>query len=168
MAANSKRSLKIDALTIAMVIAHLPMGIEYCLRMWRTGHYQFFPFLMVLVGWLIYERVSGLAVDRDRTAINYVLFVANAILLAAAILFYSSTVWMMSFLFLVLVLIHDRFGFRGCMATAPAWLLLLFIFPLPGGIDLLLIINCNSWLANWPAGHWIPPVCCIFAKALCW
>jgi exosortase len=151
MEANAKRKFRIDALMIAAMIAHVPMGIEYCLRMWRTGHYQFFPFLMVLVAWLIYERVSGLGV-RDRTAINYVLLGFNAVLLAAAVLFYSSTVWMMSFLFLVLVLIHDRFGFKGCMASAPAWLLLLFIFPLPSGIDLLLINKLQflaSQLASW-------------------
>ena len=152
MEANAKRKFRIDALTIVLIIAHVPMGIEYCRRMWRTGHYQFFPFLMLLVGWLVYEKVSDLPMIRTRTATNYFLLGVNAILLAAAILFYSSTVWMMSFLFLVVVLIHDRFGFKGCVVSAPVWLLLLFIFPLPSNIDLLLINKLQflaSQLASW-------------------
>ena len=152
MDTESKIKFRFDWLLTGAVIAHLPMGIEYYFRMWRTGHYKFFPFLLLIVGWLIYERVAQLPAIGKRSRTTYPLLFVNAALLISSILFYSSTIWMLSFLFLVAVVIYDRFGLKGCMTSFPAWALLLFIFPLPGGTDLLLINKLQflaSQMASW-------------------
>ena len=152
MKSGEESKFKFDWLATVALLAHLPMGVEYSLRMWRTGHYQFFPFLFAVVGWLFYERVSGLKSNCHRPMVSYFLLGLNVLLLVAAVLFYSSTIWMLSFLLLLIVLIHDRFGLKGCLVSAPAWLLLLFVFPLPGGIDLVLINKLQflaSQLASW-------------------
>jgi exosortase len=148
---NGKSSL-FDLLCVVAAVAHLPMGVEYCLRMWRTGHYQFFPFLFAIVLWLIYERVSPYQNRARYSPISYVLFGLNLFLLAASVVLYSSTVWMLSVLLLFVTIIFHRYGLRACVATAPAWLLLLFVFPLPAGIDIQLINKLqflSSQLASW-------------------
>jgi len=149
----TKNTFKIDWLLLVAAIAHAPMGIEYSLRMWRTGHYQFFPFLFAVVGWLAFDRLGGTKPEsQPRSWIGYGLIGLNMLLLAISIVLYSSTVWMLSFLFFVLVLVFDKFGIRGCAIVAPAWLLLLIVFPLPAGLDVLLINKLQfmaSQLASW-------------------
>jgi exosortase len=152
MEQKSEKLNRVDVLSIIAAIAHMPMGVAYCQRMWQTGHYQFFPFLFAIVFWLIYERITPEERKSQPSIIGYALFGFNVLLLAASVLLYSSTVWMLSVLSLFVSIIQYRYGLRACVATAPAWLLLLFVFPLPAGIDLILINKLQfmaSQLASW-------------------
>ena len=129
----------IDILFAVAVLAHLPVGYEYYRRMWSVGHYQFFPLLMVAAGWMIADRLLENQQRTPKTSLNYWLLLADLVLLAMAALMFSPFFWILSLLLLIVVYIYDRWGMRGVWRTSPAWLLLLFVVPLPMNLDLLLV-----------------------------
>ncbi len=140
-----------DALFIAAALAHVPVGIEYSMRMWRTGHYQFFPLLLCVVLWMIFDRVSKLS-NKKRSVTTYVLVGINLLLLGMSVLLYSSFLWSLSFLLLTASFVYDRWGWSGILKGSPAWLLLFFIVPLPMNLDVKLITKMQfvaSQLASW-------------------
>ncbi|MEL7498541.1 MAG: exosortase U [Planctomycetota bacterium] len=150
--AQSNPAYWIDALFLAAFAAHIPVGIEYCKRMWVVGHYQFFPLLAAAAGWLIYDRLAHQVKRKPRTSTTYLLLTASAVFSAVAVLLYAPFFWIGSLLFLLLVYIYDRWGTKGLWYTAPAWLLLLFIVPLPSNLDLKIINKMqfmSSQLASW-------------------
>ena len=53
---NSRLSLIVFAL-----LAHLPIFIQYSLRMWRSEHYQFFPLLIIGVAWFFAADIKELS-----------------------------------------------------------------------------------------------------------
>lgn len=143
---------QLDWLYLAALLAHLPLGAQYCLRMWRQGHYQFFPLLMAVAFWLIADRLSGLPTQDSRSTGTYVALLLNALLLTLGTLLLSPLIWILSFLMLIAIFIHDRYGIRGVRAAWPAWLLLWFVVPLPKGLDLTIINQMQflaSQLASW-------------------
>ncbi len=142
----------VDGLFIAAFLAHIPVGLEYALRMWRIGHYQFFPLLMVVAGWLIYDRVSKLSPVPKRSNLTYGLLAVNTVTLLVAVLLYSPFFWILSFMFLIAIFVFDHWGRDGVMKAMPAWLLILFVVPLPSGLDLMLVNKMQflaSQLASW-------------------
>lgn len=150
---SSDPSFWIDALFLAAFVAHIPVGIEYCRRMWVVGHYQFFPLLMGAAAWLIYDRLSSSGVKRvERSNTTYGLLAFSFVFLTAAVLQHAPFFWIGSLLFLLIVYVYDRWGVEGLKKTAPAWLLLLFVVPLPSNLDLKLINKMqfmSSQLASW-------------------
>lgn len=142
----------IDLLFLVAFVAHIPVGVEYCRRMWVVGHYQFFPLLAGMAGWLIYERLSDQVSRQPRTSVSYALAVISLIALAISVVLYSPFFWINSLLFLIAVYVFDRWGWVGIRRAAPAFLLLLFIVPLPANLDLKLINKMqfiSSQLASW-------------------
>ena len=129
----------IDILFATAALAHLPIGYEYCRRMWSVGHYQFFPLLMVSVSWMIADRLMESKPRSPKSRMNYWLLLVDLILLAMASLMFSPFFWILSLLLLIVVYIYDRWGWRGVRRTSPAWLLLLFVVPLPMNLDLKLV-----------------------------
>ena len=129
----------IDILFAAAVLAHLPIGYEYYRRMWSVGHYQFFPLLMVAAGWMIADRLIESQQLKPKSRLNYWLLLADLVLLAAASLMFSPFFWIWSLILLIVIYVYDRWGWQGVRHTSPAWLLLLFIVPLPSNLDLKLV-----------------------------
>ena len=129
----------IDLLFAVAVLAHLPIGFEYYRRMWSVGHYQFFPLLAVAAGWMIADRLMECRQRASKSRLNYWLLLADLVLLTIAALMFSPFFWILSLLLLVVVYIYDRWGWQGVRRTSPAWLLLLFVVPLPMNLDLLLV-----------------------------
>ena len=128
------------------------MGFEYCRRMWNLGHYQFFPLLIAVVAWIIYVRLSKRPLVYSQNNVSYALLAVNLLLLVAAVLLYSSTLWIISLTLFVGIWIHDQWGWSGCRDAAPAWALMLFVIPLPSNLDLQLITKMQflaSQLASW-------------------
>ena len=141
-------------LFLVAVLAHVPLGLEYAARMWRVGHYQFFPMLMAVVGWLIYDRVSAVprSDSSQRSGRILILLALDGLLLIAATILYSSLLWIISLMFLIMIAIFERSGWMGIRAAWPAWLLLAFAIPLPLNLDLKLITKMQfvaSQLASW-------------------
>lgn len=142
----------VDGLFIAALAAHIPVGIEYARRMWKVGHYQFFPLLMAVAAWLIYSRVSKITPATERSNLTFGLLALNVFILASAVALFSPFLWIISFLLLIGVFVYDRWGKRGMIAALPAWLLFIFAVPLPGNLDLKLINQMQfmaSQLASW-------------------
>ena len=129
----------IDILFAAAVLAHLPVGYEYCRRMWSVEHYQFFPLLMLAAGWMIADRLMESKQRAPKSRLNYWLLLADLVLLTLASLMFSPFFWILSVLLLIVVYVYDRWGWQGVRRTSPAWLLLLFVVPLPMNLDLKLV-----------------------------
>ncbi len=120
--------------------------------MWRLGHYQFFPLLAIVAGWLIYDRVGKLPKRNGATTVSMVGLGLNTILLFTSVVFYSSTLWIISFLFLLGLFIYQRWDQYGFWKAASALSLFLFIVPLPMRLDIELITRMQfvaSQLASW-------------------
>ena len=140
------------AVFLAALVAHIPVGMEYSRRMWRAGHYQFFPLLMIVVAWLIYDRVQNAKVVNQESQTSNVLLGLNLATLVIATLFYSPFLWILSLLFLIASFIYTIWGTEGLFSALPAWLLLLFVVPLPKNFDTYLINQMqflSSQLASW-------------------
>ena len=129
----------IDILFAAAALAHVPIGFEYYRRMWSVGHYQFFPLLFVAAVWMIADRLMESKHRTPKSSLNYWLLLSDLVLLAIAAVMFSPFLWILSLLLLVVVYIYDRWGWEGVLRTSPAWLLLLFIVPLPMNLDLKLV-----------------------------
>ena len=129
----------IDILFATAILAHLPIGYEYCRRMWSVSHYQFFPLLMVATIWMIADRLMEGKQRVPKSRLNYWLLLADLVLLTLASLMFSPFFWILSLLLLIVAYVYGRWGWRGVRRTSPAWLLLLFIVPLPMNLDLKLV-----------------------------
>ena len=129
----------IDILFATAALAHLPIGFEYCRRMWSVGHYQFFPLLMVAVCWMVADRLIESRPRAPKSKLAYWLLLADLVLLTLASLMFSPFFWIWSLLLLIVIYIYDRWGWQGVRRTAPAWMLLLFVVPLPMNLDLKLV-----------------------------
>ena len=129
----------IDILFVTAALAHVPIGYEYCERMWSVGHYQFFPLLMVSTGWMILARLAESQPQKPKSQLNYWLLTADLVFLTLAALMFSPFFWVLSLVLLTVVYIFDRWGWRGVRYTSPAWLLLFFVVPLPSNLDLKLV-----------------------------
>jgi len=141
-----------NGLFLIALLAHLPLSIEYGLRMWRTGHYQFFPLLMAAVFYLIFTRVHKTSRVNTLPRLVYPLLGISGTLLLASVLLFSSTIWMLSFVFWVAVFIYGHWGWPGLKTAAPAWVLLIYIVPIPGNLDVVLVTKMQfmaSQLASW-------------------
>ena len=135
----SAASKWIDILFATAVLAHLPIGYEYCRRMWSVGHYQFFPLLMVSAGWMIFARLTESQPQNPKSRLGYWMLTADLIALTLAALMFAPFLWILSLLLLVVTYVYDRWGWRGVRYVSPAWLLLFFVVPLPSNLDLKLV-----------------------------
>ena len=150
--AKSTAGYWIDFLFLTAFLAHIPVGVEYCRRMWVVGHYQFFPLLAAAAAWLIYDRLVNQGKRQARTTATYGLLTICALALLLAVLMYAPFFWIGSLGALLVVYIYDRWGWQGLRISAPAWLLLVFVVPMPNGLDLKIINKMQfmaSQLASW-------------------
>ena len=165
-----------NSVYLAAVIAHVPLFVGYVRVNWTKGHYQFFPLLIAVAGWLIYDRLLDLKKRRrpststsasanDRRSIHFGRMVTDAnslasvmaLLLGAAVLGFatlaqSSFLVVPSIMLLTAAWILDRYGIKGFKAALPAWLLLLLAIPFPWNLDSVLVHRMQfmaSGLASW-------------------
>jgi len=144
-------------LYLIALAAHIPMLVGYSSIMWRKGHYQFFPLLIGVVGWLLYDRLNSKTNSPESEQLNQsslpvVILACNSIVLMACSLLYSSFLIVPSLMLLIATYVLDRYGWAGFKRVLPIWLLLIFVIPLPGNSDLRLINTMQfaaSQLASW-------------------
>lgn len=130
-------------LLIIAWIAHAPILLQYAARMWRTGHYQFFPLLLIAVAWIAWERKSFLFEDKGKTnhAISSLLLSLILILVSTATLLNSSFVGAVSAWLLAAISLFIQGGMTGLIRGAPLLTVLLFVVPLPARLDEKLVLN---------------------------
>ena len=121
--------------------AHIPILWEYCLRMWRAEHYQFFPILIFGVAWYLWtdkdEIFQGTTPTRDGYILPLFALVGFVALLATTLnssFLAAVSLWCLSAS--TALWIGGIKGFKRCL---PLLLLLLLIVPLPARLDQRLI-----------------------------
>ena len=141
-------------LVLFVVLAHLPIGLEYSIRMWRTGHYQFFPLLVLVIAWFWYQMNDSLrkSAEAPKEMVLSLSLVANLVLVLVATVLRSSFIGSLSFVFMFVNTLYACYGASGLRIALPLVFLSLFTVPLPARIDSWLIFNLQflaSQLASW-------------------
>ena len=147
--------LKTNAfLLVAAVLAHVPIAAEYSIRMWRSGHYQFFPLLLLIAGWFYFKE--RYVIERNASPGNSwivtIIFLLILSLATMAIVLNTSFVGAVSLWIFIGAIVYWRFGDLGIVRVAPLMFVLLFIIPLPVRMDQSLIFRMQvfaSQLASW-------------------
>ena len=135
-------------------LAHIPIAVEYAFRMWRSGHYQFFPLLLLVVGWCYLAERNTIERNTENGDSNVVTMLFTAILglVTVGTMLNSSFVGAISLWLFVATVLYWRLGNSGLRKTSPLLFVLLFIIPLPARIDESLIRNMQFMarqLASW-------------------
>ncbi len=121
----------------ALAVACLPMLVPYFADMWAMTHYQYFPFVFLAVGTLIYTRSDGMLYP-PRGWVGWTTVAIGLLITATAIL--NQQVWLGGFGFVVLAS-----GFVAALrgpedrTLLALSLPLLMLVKLPLGLDELLI-----------------------------
>ena len=128
--------------TIAL-IAHLPILVQYSARMWRTGHYQFFPLMIAAVVWIFLDRKSYIFGEKQTTNrwLKALALSLNFLLVTVAAILNSSFLGAISCWILAASYLYCSGGISGLKRGAPLLAALIFIIPLPARIDEKLILN---------------------------
>ena len=146
---------------LVAMLAHLPILIPYFSKLWGRGHYQFFPILLLVVGWLAYDRLWRKDLDPEkqpstpiRPKFNWplALILGDLALLILASLMYAPFYVMPSIMALSAAYLIDRFGTNGFLRALPVWLLLILIIAPPSNFDKRLIHQMQfvaSAMASW-------------------
>lgn len=149
MQPGSGMFLRITIISFA-VVAHIPIAVEYCLRMWRADHYQFFPLLVLGTGWYFLSDKEEIfqATDPadDRIALSLLSIVGMLALLATSV--NSSFLGAISLWLLTASSIYWLSGNTGLSRSLPLLLLLILIIPLPARWDELLIFKFQFLASN--------------------
>jgi len=154
---------------LAAVVAHIPLFIGYVRINAAKGHYQFFPILVAVALWLIFDRLNAMVVQKksaksgiwnwlssgaqhtqqaEKSAgLAVALFGIAAIVLGIAAVVQSSFMVIPSIMVLAASWIISRYGIRGFKISLPAWMLLLLAIPFPWNLDAVLV-NRMQFLAS--------------------
>lgn len=141
-------------LFVCALLAHVPIGIEYAARMWNSGHYQFFP-ILILAMFAVYRSRTGEYLAAKTKVSPWTLrtlLALNLVLVAAATLIWSSFLGALSLALLMVNWIYACYGWGGIWKAAPVMALTLFIIPLPLQLDRLIVFRLQflaSELASW-------------------
>ncbi len=149
---NSSRSNRV--LLFAAIAAHVPIGFEYSLRMWKADHYQFFPLVLLVVAYLFYVKHDYIAAAKERgeAVLSMGLFLFTLATVTIATLLNSSFVGAVSMLLLAGTTVYWAHGRSGFTRALPLLSILIFVIPLPGRLDERLIFGLqvlSSRLASW-------------------
>jgi exosortase len=130
------------------------LWVPYSGRMWRAGHYQYFPLIFIAVGALLWQRRHVITAARTSAAGSlFVLGSVVAILLGAGgSLLISGFLGLLSTLVAFLTLLYGMVGWGGVRTAGPVLCLLVFAIPLPLNLDRSLIFEMQflaSQLSSW-------------------
>lgn len=143
MGAVSREQKLWIALAILAVLGLFPLWMPYAIRMWATGHYQYFPLIFLTVGVLLWNRQEEIA--SARTAPNGLLgaglIISISIVMAIGILLYSSFIGIVATVASFWTALYLVYGSGGVYAAAPVAALLVFTVPLPMLWDQELIVR---------------------------
>jgi len=125
------------------VIAHLPILVQYVIRMWRVDHYQFFPLLILAIAWLFIEQKDHIFETdaKPSRVVATILLILNLILVGLATVLNSSFMGAVSTWILAAIFLYSYGGVSSLARGTPLLGVLLFIIPLPARLDEQLILN---------------------------
>lgn len=147
---NWNRSTVTVLLFAVAALAHGPVLVEYAARMWTKGHYQFFPVLFLVVGYLFFTSPPRFR-KRNPKPPGALTFVALAILLAMVLLatgLNSPFLGILSFGLLICTAIGTLLGADSLKYMARFLWILVFVVPMPLNFDAQLIVTLQFWASG--------------------
>lgn len=115
----------------------------YAQRMWTSGHYQFFPLVVIAVGYLLTVRRTE--IERQSQPASPIVFLMTSlplfVLALVANFQYSGFLAIVFAVLITYALFYGMYGWDGFRAALPVLGLLLFLIPLPKLWDNSLIIS---------------------------
>ncbi len=141
-------------LLLIAFLAHIPIALEYTVRMWQTGHYQYFPLIVMVVGWLWYQMSDELLGVAEKPVSNIIAISILGVLalVTVATVFNSSFIGAISMVALFSLTLYTYYGLPGLIKALPLVFVSLFALPLPAKLDSRLIFELQfiaSKLASW-------------------
>ena len=145
MAPPSPRNILLSRAGLICIafLAHLPILVQYTLRMWRAEHYQFFPLLIVGLAWFFVSDFRELISDTKpgNFSIVAVLLAGVTLCLLLGTLVNSSFLGAISTWLLLATSCYWLWGNKGLRRCMPFLVLLLLIVPLPVRLDAWIIFK---------------------------
>jgi len=131
---------------VLLIVLTFLLGLlwpTYAWRMWRSGHYQFFPLVFLSVGFLIWGRLWEASRYRSiaDSRVVVVLFAGLSVLIALANLFYSGFAGIIATIVAVGSVLYAAFGSTGLARLIGVLGLLIFAVPLPRTTDDSLVMK---------------------------
>ena len=139
------------ALVVAVVVAaHLPLLVLHVRQIWMRPHYQFIPLLPLGAAVLAFLGLRRLGPVAPAPPLRAALMLGAAwVVLAAAVLLYSSWLGAVAALAALAAALYAVGGARLFRALLPAWLLLCCAVPPPFELDRQLVLWLQSLTARW-------------------
>ncbi len=151
---NERKSIRWILLAFAILAPSALLMVPYSLRMWNSGHYQYFPLVFgaaaVGIGRHWKQIVSFASPAKTWVFLFSIAFVLTVALLGN--LLNSGLIGVISVILGVFTLIYGMVGWGGLRQAAPYLMLLLFAIPLPLSLDQKFIFEMqvfSSRLSSW-------------------
>jgi len=130
-------------LALSLVLGLVFLWPTYATRMWNSGHYQFFVFVLAVVAWLLWSRKSEIAKSRSTpsNAVVLVSWLCIALFIAVGNVAYSGFAGIVATIFAIACGIYSAYGWGGLRSACKVLWLLGFAVPLPLMLDQELIIK---------------------------
>lgn len=116
---------------------------DYVSRMWSRGHYQYFPFVVLAIGWLLWNRrreIASTATEPKRWVTGFGLASSLVVILLGHLLL-SHFVGLLGVLIGGVSMLYAGVGFGGVWAASSILALAVFLIPLPLNLDQELIVE---------------------------
>lgn len=146
-------AVRLWAALLLMLLAGLtPLWWTYATWTWQDGHYQYFPLLIAMVGWLAWSRRAEVQATRPQAALVVFSWSLLTLCTIASLLLFSGFLGILTTIVACFVLVHSLAGRGGVVGLLPVLALLFLAVPLPLGLDQSLIFRMQvlaSHLASW-------------------
>jgi len=132
---NGEGERRTTFLIAAVFVGHCPFVAWHLVNLWQKTHYQFFPFLMVGIGWLLWIRWPPSDRDSSRRELRTAHLLPGLIVLCAAVLLFSAWLAAVAAILTAGGVLWSLAGRDGWREWAPVWALLWLLVPAPLGWD---------------------------------
>jgi exosortase len=146
-----------------LLVAHFPMLFQLGKDLWSREHYQFYPFLIPVSAFLMWEgfgRLKG-PVQAGNQIICFILVLISGLMLVTSSLVGSGTLAALATLLTIATAIYGIGGWTLFKELFPGWVILFLAVPPPFKLDEQLITYLQLWVARatgmvldiWPVEH---------------
>ena len=135
-----------------VLAAQIPSALGYLKRVWSSGHYQFAILFVPIVVMMMKGRLDQLQNTQRGSPTGVILLMCITAMFMVLSTFVAPMFWILSFMFLTMSYVYDKYGTQGVKAILPLWLILAIVIPLPRGLDNLLVTKMQiiaSEMASW-------------------
>lgn len=133
-----------------LLVAHFPMLFQLGKDLWSREHYQFYPFLIPVSGFLMWEGLNRLKgpVTAGNQIICFVMILLSGLMLVLSSLIGSGTLAALATLLTIATAIYGIGGWTLFKELFPGWVILFLAVPPPFKLDEQLITYLQLWVAK--------------------